>query len=1071
MFQELSQNLQYGFYGKTAVDYNICMKNQTSLFPQILIVQASAGSGKTYALAMHYLSLLMSPRIQPSARLREILAITFTNKAAFEMKDRILKSLKEIALNDFANDGVKKQILTSLNMPEGSARKIAAESIISIMRHYNFFQVDTIDSFINTILSACSYNLNLSSRFRIRKDNSDYLNYSLDALIDKAANNPEITEIFSDFLQQYLAIENKKGWFPKQDILSILKQLMDSANAYGSSFMQENIDTRKIFSLRQKVLEQIHELYKILPDGTHKRFRDKMESLAETETLSLDSISRFFYRQDFPIRKGYETGANILNLWNSIRTGLKKICEWEAFSILNPYIIIFNSALSLFQQAAQSDDILFLNELNRQASKLFKDDLVSIPELYYRLCARFKHYLLDEFQDTSRLQWNNLTPLIQEALATNGSLFYVGDKKQAIYRFRGGEVSLFGEATDVFPNLPTNLLTLNTNYRSLKKIVEFNNLIFSSENIERLLSDSEITINSIQLEKNEIGQISKLFAGSCQKALPQNKGGYVNVVFLQSDNTGNNEIEQQTREQLMELINNLSHRFQHKDIAILTRTNSEIERVTGWLLEQNMPVESERTLNIRKNSYVQQLISLLKFLNCPIDNLSFASFILGDIFQKASGIQEEYIHRFLFDVKEGSQNNVNYRNDSKNDYYYKAFQNKFPEAWNGLLSKFFTRVGATPHYELLVNILNTFNVMVNFPEHQGFFMKLLELVKEQEEDYASLPAFLDYFEQADEKDLFVHTAETDAVKALTIHTAKGLQFPVVIIPFFAINVKIPNTICNPAPGGESLRLIRMKQVYANLSPKLAGIRRQEYMYSISDELNNAYVSFTRAQKELHIFIPEKIGKNKNLLARSFVSEGEYGFPAEDRKTTGVQAKPVRIPVSEYADWTPLLREEFPDKSTLENRSRITTGNVFHFALSNIGNLHNKTPETVIEKAISGTRMHFPFVNDSLLAQCRETIQAIIKKPQLQKLFFIEKGQVYTEKEIVNPNGLTKRVDRLVILPDKTIVADYKMSRENTGQHQKQIKEYMNILTNVLTKTKITGLIVYLDTLDCEEVNG
>ena len=199
--------------------------------PQIHIVEASAGSGKTHCLAKRYVQLLINPALKPrEIPLNTILAITFTNKSAIEMKERILDFLKRIALDKFADGKQKQDILSGLAVERPKAQEKAHRIMDELIRNYNFFQVQTIDSFINAILSGCAFKLNLSANFKTEKYYREYLVYSLDKLIDKAAEDDEVKALFCNFLLRYLSIENRTGWFPKQNILDAVSSLFFKNN-------------------------------------------------------------------------------------------------------------------------------------------------------------------------------------------------------------------------------------------------------------------------------------------------------------------------------------------------------------------------------------------------------------------------------------------------------------------------------------------------------------------------------------------------------------------------------------------------------------------------------------------------------------------------------------------------------------------------------------------------------------------------------------------------------------------------------------------------------------------------
>ena len=1035
---------------------------QQSQFPQVRIVEASAGSGKTYALAKRYIQLLITPCLKPEEiPLNTILAITFTNKAAIEMKERILEFLKKIALDKFEDGKEKENFLASLHVDKEAARKKSYKIMDYLTKNYNFFQVQTIDSFINAILSGCAFRLDLSANFKTEKYYGDYLAYSMDKLIDKAGADKDVLNLFHNFLRHYLFIENKSGWFPKQDILSILKSLYSKNNRFSGRFVRNHIEVKDLISLKKYILNLMTDLTGNLPGGTDKRFLNSLSNFLERnkEGFDIDDIPDFFGRTDFPINKNHEVPDNVRKLWQRIGNSIKELCELESESAYNYYVDILNEVLRELKDITTRDDVLFLEALNKEAQRLL-DEKSFLPELYCRLATRFKHFLIDEFQDTSRLQWENLLVMIEEALSTDGSLFYVGDKKQAIYRFRGGEVSLIESVKEHFPAFNLIPETLNKNYRSQREIVEFNNMVFSKENLTGFIDEvKNKKKDSLEFGDSDIKKILDIFEDSRQDYKRDETEGYVRSGFI--DGKNNEEIDEIIRERILNLLEDLKERFSLKDIALLARKNNEVALLTTWLLEKDIPVESEKTLNIKENPYIKELISFLNFLNSPIDNLSFASFILGDIFLKTSGLTRQEIHDFVFRIQG--------KGDEEKTYLYREFRKEFLDVWESLIEEFFRSVGFVPLYELVISILSRFNVVKGFSDYQGFFMKFLEFIKEHEDEHSSISSFLEFFKKAPDEDLYVNVTEGNSVKILTIHKAKGLEFPVVIIPFLELNVKVEQEVVLSNNG--NLNLIRIKKGYANFSPRLARLYREEYLKYLIDELNSIYVALTRAKDELYIFIPAKAERGANLAGALFPEKDfERGKKSEHKNPHDKEEiLPIEIPPSEYKDWIPLLRDEFIEEGILKDRDKILKGEVLHHLLSFIGNLHNQDKDLVVREALEKLRFQYPSLTN--LEEYAATINKLLENKSLRSYLEIRDGEVYLEKEIVDSSGNTKRIDRLIVKQGEVLIIDYKSSKENNTAYYEQMLQYMKIIREIYPDLNVRGILVYLDDLSTEEINA
>ena len=1034
---------------------------------QVYIVEASAGSGKTYTLAKRYISLILNPLLKKEEiPLSSILAITFTNKAAFEMKARILELLKDVALDCFSSPDEKKDILNAIGNDEQYAREKAHLALDYLILNYNFFQVQTVDSFINALLSGCAFKLNLSANFRIKNDYSDYLSYSLDQLIDKASLEKRTYQLFEEFLHQYLNLENHSGWLPKADILKILNTLLVYTNTYGGDFIKFNGSSADLISLKKKIFGLIKELRFALPEGSDKRFRAKVEKLVleNKDSLNLDDVSTFFDREKFPANKGSQVNDQTLSLWDQIRDNIRELCETEAFVFFNCYIDMFESFFNEFKKAAVKDNVVFLSELNRQARQLFDSQFITVPELYFRLSSRFSNYLIDEFQDTSFLQWKNIFPLIEDGLSSAGTLFYVGDKKQAIYRFRGGEVQLFDSVKSELSAFRQEHSVLSKNYRSREEVVKFNNGLFSVENLTRAVNliNEKKGQTTILLNADDITEIVGFFKGSQQTNRADKPDGFVSVTAV----SGNDEIENNDliKNRLINLIKNLNNRFDYRDIAILSRSNDEVELCVSWLIEAGIPVESDKTLNIREQSFIKELISFLKFLSSPIDNLSFASFILGDIFLKASKIEKEKIREFIFDLGKN-------RRKEKNFYYYRRFREEFPEVWNKLIADFFKNVGFIPLYELTISILGRFRVLESFPEYQGFFMRLLELINEQEEEHSTIGEFLSFFDSARDEDLFVNISGANSVRILTIHKSKGLEFRAVITPFLHLDIDIGAEIVYPEDN--LLKLLRLKKEYNKFSPSLEKIYRQEYTKALIDELNNIYVAFTRARDELYIFVPQKKGNKFNyaqfLFDRLDYQSGLTGSSDKEKKSKDAGQNIINIAPAKYRDWIPFLKDEYILPDTLENREKLIQGEALHLIFSFIKALRAVDIETAIDEAVSKAAWMAPIW--WRIRDLKPLVNEFIGRECWKQFFFQNEGKVFVEKEFVNKRGLAKRIDRLIVKEKEVILADYKSSCDFKEKNIEQMLEYIAIIKEIYPDKEVKGYFLYFDHPDIEEING
>ncbi len=1050
-------------------------KSSVFHFPEVRGVEASAGSGKTYALSRRYIQILLDPAscFEP-VFLRHILAITFTNKAAVEMKRRILESLRKIALQRLPACE-RAEILQPLGMTDEDASRKAFRIMEAIIHHYHLFQVQTIDKFINALLCGCAFKIGLTANFKIKTNARDYLEYSLDRLIDRASQEKALAKIFEHFLHNYLYLENRSGWFPKADMLSILSALFGHHNVYAGRFKEGPFTPEDLIKKKKAVLESVGILRRQLPQETDRRFINSLDVFLKRnkQAFDIDAVSDYFAREHPPVRSHRAVSADTARLWSKIRRDLRQLCEEEAYCLFNPYIRIFELVREGVGELSFREDILFLEELNKKARGLFDEDDVTVAELYYRLAGRFRHYLIDEFQDTSVLQWRNLEKMVEEALSTGGSLFYVGDRKQAIYGFRGGEVGLFDDIKGKWGafNVRTDFLTKN--WRSQKAIVEFNNCVFSSENLTKFLSrkqeyeEEKKKRPRVDFQAEDIRELNILFQSSQQNFQEEKDGGYVRVEILDIDKK--EERDNVLRDKVIGLVKELKARFSCGEMAILTRSNAQVEQMTSWLLEEGVPVESERTSDITKNTLIQEVIAFLKFLDSPIDNMAFAAFILGDLFAKAAGVPPEAVHDFVFRLRERLKN-------EKDFYIYTEFRETYRDVWEKYFDEFFKNVGLYPLYELLVSMYHRWEILKHFPSSQGFWMHLLELVKDHEEEHCDITSFLEYFDHLEGEDLYVHVTKTDAVSIMTVHKAKGLEFPVVILPCLGMEVQVGNSAEDYQQSyilrqdNSFVELLRLKAKYLGFSDELYGIYAREYKKALAAELNNIYVALTRPECELYVFIPKRIGHAFNPVQFLIPDHArEIGAPRRYPRKPPAGAALHCLAAAGHHDWIDYLKDEFPALPEVRHREQLLEGSVIHFLLSGIGNLDREDFDKNLACALQQAPAYFPQIQD--FSSYRIRIERLLEAGEIRPFFCCGRALVFTEKEIVDKSGRTRRLDRLIVRDNEADIVDFKSSRDAAGQYERQVGEYIGILSAMYPRHKVRGYLVYLDKAEVEEVHA
>ena len=414
-----------------------------------------------------------------------------------------------------------------------------------------------------------------------------------------------------------------------------------------------------------------------------------------------------------------------------------------------------------------------IEKLKRQYGQIFIDDVTrslaehltneSVPEIYFKIGETIYHYLIDEFQDTSQIQWKNLFPLIEESLSKGGSLFVVGDTKQSIYGFRDADWRIMKRLTEAnpFPSAHHEVQSLDMNYRSYEKIVEFTKEVFHTI-IPAGGFEDETAASGLSTYE--------------QHVTPEHTGkGYVEVDVIQEQ-----EGDHPEKDSLLTIVKECRSRgYRYSEIAILTPNNSSVIEVSGWLNEEGIPIISHSTLDVRRRKSAGEFIALLRFLDSPVDDLSFVTFILGDVFSNT--------------LDEGKQRNCAQRPDP----IYRRTAG--PQAvvrfirhsasilrilWDEYFEHLFNVVGYLPLYDLVSEAYKIFDVFQSSPDEEASLVKLLEVIKTFEQQGANtMKNFLEYSEDETTDDVWKIDIPKDinALQVMTIHKAKGIEFPVVIV--------------------------------------------------------------------------------------------------------------------------------------------------------------------------------------------------------------------------------------------------------------------------------------------------
>ncbi|MCA6084658.1 UvrD-helicase domain-containing protein [Candidatus Endomicrobiellum agilis] len=1009
---------------------------------QIISVQASAGSGKTYNLAKRYLYLLLDSGSHTS--IKNVIAVTFTNKAAVEMKYRVMSYLKKAALSlDTGN------FFDDLKLSKNEIADKSSVVLKEILESYDNFNISTIDSFKNHILKSCAISVDLSPNFTVERDYSGNLLFSLEIFLQKVQISENLRSIVLQYLSQYLMRDT--GWFPKNNIYSEIEKVFKASGNTGKDVMSdEEISFRnEIDSRAAVIIEKIEEFAKFLPNIEAKRYySDAVEKV-------LKSGRKIFFSMDIPARFAYETveytkGAKIDarsdELWNEINKEIRSLCDFYMENYYGIYSYIYSKVALEFDGQSKKDGVVFLNEINKKTVGLFEKNN-TMPEVYCRLSEKYKHFLIDEFQDTSLVQWLGIKRFLEESLAEGGTFFYVGDVKQAIYAFRGGNSEIFDTVSKEFPSADVDKRYLKQNFRSGRTVVNFNNNIFSKENIERFLNEF---YKGKDVECN-FSKFIETYSFPKQETPEEHNYGYVEIDLI--DKTCK-DVEEEIKQRFINCIFQISERFKFGDIAVLCRTNDEILTISSWLLEKGLGVESSQTLNIRNNSVVKQIVSLLIFIDSPINALSFSSFVIGDVFGKAAGVESNELEKFIFIYNKGN----------KNGTFYKAFREVYKSLWNEYFEGFFVKAGFVPVYELILAVLEKFKIADNFPDSKAFIMCFLELIKDFETQDSGLKNFLEYFNNLknNEESLYIKSVFRNSIKVMTVHKTKGLQFPAVVVPFLKLSEK---AVGRPYfdDSGEKIKLLSISENLAKFSQKAKKIYDMEKMNSLLSELNTAYVSMTRAEYEFYAIVPPKSGNSNNaillLLGNNNLISGTkrtYSFTEIEKDDVISDAF-----IGGYKDMQKYL--ERADRTLPDIKEAEKKGSIIHYALSKITSLKNKNISDAIDDVLKITKRKFFFEDVEF---CREKLSKMFVSEEILNLFAYGENNIYNEKEVVDTAGKTFRIDKLIVRNDEVIIVDFKSSNSGKEKNEEQLRRYVSLVSEIYPNKKISAYIADIENAKC-----
>jgi ATP-dependent helicase/nuclease subunit A len=1008
-------------------------------FPHFIVLKASAGSGKTHTLTERFVQFILSDSI-PKNDLRNILAVTFSNNAAREMKGRILSWLKSVYFKDPEKTA---ELSGSISLDRDRLSNKAEGLIDKILENYPDFQVRTIDSFMATVFKASAIDFGYNPEFDILMNSDLIMEYSFNLFLRNVREGAEEARLLDTVIS--MLNENKRKdtaflWDPSSALLEEIKKIYRKLAATGNRPRIEEHAAEKV-EVKEKIRDALEDLETLITLSGLERskkstFRDMLSLVRQGRFADLigkglkTSPVNKVKKADSPEQEFYE---QIVGQWMEVGDLISQYTSFYVRSCFTPYLRLYGQFSEMIEVTKRRHGKVFIEDINRNLAEYLDTEIV--PDVYFRIGETIFHFLIDEFQDTAPIQWRNLFPLIENSLSQNGSAFVVGDTKQAIYGFRNADYTIMKrfETRNPFPSAAFAVQELKVNYRSLQRILDFNNTVF-----KEIVAESEAY--------REAGERSGLTDYVQEVREGREHRGYAEATIFEKDAEGPPE-----RGKIQETIKELHTRgFRYGDIAILTQKNEDAVRTTVWLNEENIPFISYSSLDIRRRKITGEIVSLLTFLSSPTDDLSFATFVLGDIFTKtaAAHTSAEMPGRIreLFFMQ---------RNDPP---LYKAFQQEFKDLWETYFAGLFRASGYLPLYDLVSEIFNVFRVFEIMGAEESTLVKILEVVKDFEgAGYNSLRDFLGSAGNGEtgETEWTMNVPKNmDAVHVMTVHKSKGLGFPVVLVLLYEDRSKGFDYILEEDEEGTGL--LKITKEVLNSAPECEGLYREEVMKDMVNRLNSLYVGFTRPKEELYV-IGVRGGRNG------------YPFdllPFQDYPPT---VKPDRRPVevSEAMQTVsirhPHIRTEYHVSSdemiNLEERQR---GEFIHRVLSFVEYREDGYEEgllDIIRKVTHESSAVYP------AEEIKQALTGLMEQEGLSEYFRPKDGrEIRCEQEFSDEEGRLFRMDRVIVDRGKITVLDYKTGREKGPEekNQAQMRTYMKILKAVYPDRDIEGIIVYVD---------
>lgn len=1053
---------------------------------QLLVYKASAGSGKTFTLAIEYIKLLIS---KPRAY-RNILAVTFTNKATTEMKQRILSQLYGIFVNDKGSKPYLNKLMEELQMPAEEISERAGEALHLMIHDYSRFRVETIDSFFQSVMRNLARELELGANLNVDLDNRSALSEAVDVLIENLSRNSPVLVWLLDYIEEQ--IENNKQWKVANQLKEFgYKNLFNEEYIERGTALRKTLEDKDCIKNYRKTLKAIEidvleemkgfgtQFFDVIEMNnlTEDDFSNKKKGIAGyfnklingdiSENIFNKTAQEHLINADKWVNKTYKQRNAIIQLVNNELLPLLKEAEKyrkKNLGILNScqlslkyinHIRLLTNIDEEVKQLNYEKNRFLLADTNALLHNIIREGDPSF--VFEKIGANINHVMIDEFQDTSKMQWNNFKLLLLEGLAQGANSLIVGDVKQSIYRWRNGDWTILNNLKDKLGPYDIDEKTLNTNRRSATNIVKFNNEIFEA-------ACKKLNENYKELYNTDCEELLNAYKDVVQHTQCEENNGYIKVSFLSKKQECT--YEEETLQNLTNEVNSLvKSGVKLNDMAILIRKNKMIPLIADYF-HQNTPyrIVSDEAFRMDASRAICMMMNALRYLCNPKHNIAKAELVID---YQVNTLHNSYdINRLLL--------------GNMDEYLPEEFISHYEE-WKLM-----------PLYELLEKLYHVFQLS-RIENQDAYLFAFFDAVLNYLKDHSSeLSAFVDYWDE-ELSAKTIPSGEIEGIRILSIHKSKGLEYPTVLLPFcdWKLENERTNYIwCTPKQAPfDALNLLPIDYGTAMKDSIYRDDYQNEQLQTWVDSLNLLYVAFTRPKNNLIVWCKaEAKGTVSELLNHSigqtscrlhtdeetnevFESGSLYIEEKNEKEETNrLLIPPCTIPIRMESMESDIEFKQsnrsaaFIDGEDEKENRYIKQGQLMHNVFAYI-----RTKED-IPSAIIKLKMEGLISTNEQEERIKKLTAWALDNPKV-KNWFSGEWKTFNECEIIEYKDgalITKRPDRVMMKDDEMIVVDFKFGKPKK-EYNNQVEDYITVLRKMGYKN-IRGYLWYIYNNVLEEIN-